>query len=117
MKLSRNGMNGEILIILKSIAIFQESHQTVKPALINQFCIRIGIKLKELLAAFLFCNTNTSLVGEGTAESFLELQEFLIKSLQDVEVYRIGERRIEVFIIEKMVTGEYLGLKTIKIET
>ena len=71
----------------------------------------------EDLPYFFRNHTNTSLVEESTAQSFLELQEFLINSLQDVEVYRIGERRIEVYIIGKMETGEHLGLKTIVIET
>ena len=52
-------------------------------------------KVEEEGVSYFFRNhTNTGLVEVKTAQSFLELQKFLIKNLQDVKVYRIRECRI-----------------------
>ncbi len=47
---------------------------------------------------------------------FVKLAEVLKSELNDLEVYRVGEVQVQVFIIGK-AEGRILGLKTLLIET
>ncbi|MDQ3845605.1 MAG: nuclease A inhibitor family protein [Bacteroidota bacterium] len=52
-----------------------------------------------------------------TALRFRELQRLLQEKLANLQVYKIGRVRAEVFIIGRLNDGSYGGLKTIVIET
>ena len=51
------------------------------------------------------------------AEDSLKLKTVLKKKLQDLQVFRVGETEIEVFVIGKTEAGEWIGIKTLLIET
>ncbi|MEA5141529.1 nuclease A inhibitor family protein [Arcicella rigui] len=51
------------------------------------------------------------------AEDALKLKTVLKKKLQDLQVFRVGETEIEVFVIGKTEAGEWIGIKTLLIET
>ena len=51
------------------------------------------------------------------AEDALKLKTVLKKKLQDIQVFRVGETEIEVFVIGKTEAGEWIGIKTLLIET
>ncbi len=53
---------------------------------------------------------------EERAERFRVLVEML-KTLQDVKAYRIGEQRVTVLIIGTTEEGKIAGLKTVLVET
>ncbi|MDB5263329.1 MAG: Nuclease inhibitor-like protein [Adhaeribacter sp.] len=48
---------------------------------------------------------------------FRELQEYLLKNLPEVKVYRIGHREIQVYILGKLDSTHLAGLKTVAVET
>lgn len=54
---------------------------------------------------------------QNTARRFRELQAFLKQHLQEVKVYRIGRRRIQAYILGRTATGDFVGLKTMLVET
>lgn len=51
------------------------------------------------------------------AEDAQKLKTVLKKKLQDLQVFRVGETEIEVFVIGKTEAGEWIGIKTLLIET
>ncbi len=51
------------------------------------------------------------------AEDSLKLKTVLKKKLHDLQVFRVGETEIEVFVIGKTEAGEWIGIKTLLIET
>lgn len=52
-----------------------------------------------------------------SAERFRSLMSVLEESLTDVRVYRVGEIDIEVFVIGRHPSGEWLGVRTNVVET
>jgi hypothetical protein len=54
--------------------------------------------------------------GEGAGARFQELVETLKTTLDDVKVFRVGETRIDVYVVGKS-KGGYAGLKTLVVET
>lgn len=54
--------------------------------------------------------------AQGRADRFRNLQYFLEQQLQDIHVYRLGKRRIQVVILGISATREYIGLKTTIVE-
>lgn len=90
------------------------------PSLLRQRLISMSPDTKlevEDLAYFFRNHTDADLVDEQTAQRFLQLQTFMMQHLQDIKVYRVGERRITVLILGKTASGDYAGLKTVVIET
>jgi hypothetical protein len=71
----------------------------------------------EELPYFFRNHTKEESEDEETARRFRELQTYLEENLQDVKVYRVGERKITVLILGKTATGDVAGLKTTVIET
>lgn len=71
----------------------------------------------EELDYFLRNHTATDAEDPEVAHRFRELQAFLQQHLQDVQVYRIGERRITAVLLGRTTTGDYIGLRTTVIET
>jgi hypothetical protein len=53
----------------------------------------------------------------GTARQFEHLQAVLEQDLKEVKVYRIGEIRVQAFILGRDPEGHLSGLKTTQIET
>lgn len=51
------------------------------------------------------------------AQRFRDLQALLEQHLQEALVYRLGQRRIQAFILGKTAIGDYAGLKTKLVET
>lgn len=51
------------------------------------------------------------------AEDSLKLKTVLKKKLHDLQVFRVGETEIEVFVVGKTEAGEWIGIKTLLIET
>ena len=69
-----------------------------------------------------FKNMNTVQDWHGEEEKadvqkFQNLTTSLQSTLSEVEVYKIGDARKEVFIVGKMEDGNYGGLKTYVVET
>jgi hypothetical protein len=52
-----------------------------------------------------------------TSKRFQALVETLRRNLNEIKVYRLGERSIDVYIIGKTPTGDYAGLSTKVVET
>lgn len=50
-------------------------------------------------------------------QGFRQLQKVLNEHLSDIKVYRIGSVQIDAFIIGRLKTGGYAGLRTKLIET
>ncbi len=48
---------------------------------------------------------------------FRELQAFLQAQLQEVKVYRIGKREIQVYALGKLSPTQITGFKTVSVET
>lgn len=48
---------------------------------------------------------------------FRELQAYLQAHLQDVKVYRIGKREIQVYVLGKLSQTQMAGFKTVSVET
>jgi hypothetical protein len=55
--------------------------------------------------------------AKAIAQRFRELQTYLQQNLQDLKVYRIGHREIQVFILGKLGETHLVGLKTVSVET
>jgi hypothetical protein len=55
--------------------------------------------------------------AKDIAQRFRELQTYLQQNLQDLKVYRIGHREIQVFILGKLGETHLVGLKTVSVET
>ncbi len=54
---------------------------------------------------------------QSLVHRFRELQAFLQGQLQDVKVYRVGKREIQVYILGKLNKSQLAGLKTVSVET
>ncbi len=52
-----------------------------------------------------------------TVKKFQALVEILKNNLSNLTVYRVGKRNIDVYIVGKTPTGDYVGLSTKVIET
>jgi histidine triad (HIT) family protein len=81
----------------------------------------LGVESKvmvEELSYFFQHHTSTDLdfVDEEKAQQFRELQTFLEENLPEVQVYRVGIRRITAFILGRTAGGDVVGLKTTKVE-
>ena len=51
------------------------------------------------------------------AEGFRRLRRVLRERLSDVRVFRVGERRVDVYLVGKTAKGEWAGLHTVSVET
>jgi histidine triad (HIT) family protein len=56
-----------------------------------------------------YTTTDIGFVDKETARRFRELQEYLLENLQNVQVYRVGDRKIKAFILGKNRNGRYCG--------
>jgi predicted HAD superfamily phosphohydrolase len=54
---------------------------------------------------------------KGRTKKFKALLETLKENLSDVHVYRVGSIQIDAYIIGKLKSGKYAGLKTKLVET
>jgi hypothetical protein len=52
-----------------------------------------------------------------TVKRFQNLVETLKQHLGDLQVYRVGQRNIDVYIVGETTTGDYVGLSTKVVET
>jgi hypothetical protein len=52
-----------------------------------------------------------------TLARFRQLLEKLQKHLHDIQVYRVGEIELDIYILGKTASGEWLGLSTKAVET
>ena len=53
----------------------------------------------------------------ATAQKYQRLLKLLKENLEDLKVYRIGERYIAVYIVGRTASGNWLGLSTQVLET
>jgi histidine triad (HIT) family protein len=56
-------------------------------------------------------------VPDSTAQRFRELKTFLEQQLKDIQVFRIGKREMQAYILGKTSDGHVAGLKTTVVET
>ena len=54
---------------------------------------------------------------QNMTNKFRDLQTFLQTQLQDVKVYRIGKREIQVYALGKLSESHLAGFKTVSVET
>lgn len=90
------------------------------PSFLGQKLLNLspGTKVEvEELHYFLRNHTADNPDDPGTPQRFRDLQSFLEQQLQDVKVYRVGERKITALVLGKTAAGDYAGLKTTVIET
>ncbi|MBO9702135.1 MAG: nuclease A inhibitor family protein [Sporocytophaga sp.] len=79
-------------------------------------------KVEKVTLEYFFRNM-TKVYPESTddqkmfAAKFIMLQNMLQEELTDIVVYRVGETRIDAFIIGKLKDGTLGGLKTKVVET
>jgi hypothetical protein len=50
-------------------------------------------------------------------EKFKRLRRVIEKSLPGAKVYRVGEVRVDVYIVGKTAQGDWMGLQTLSVET
>jgi hypothetical protein len=82
----------------------------------------VSTPIETITVEYLLRNMTKAEAGAGiqqqqTASRFVELQQLLNSSLENVKVYRVGTVQVDVFIIGKLDDGTYGGLKTKLIET
>ena len=54
-------------------------------------------------------------VEEG--ERWVALRRAIERNLTDVRVFRVGERRVDVYVVGRTRGGEWVGLHTTSVET
>ena len=72
---------------------------------------------EEELEHFFRNHTNEDAEDKKVAQRFRELQSFLKQNLQGMKVYKLGARRITAVILGRSAAGDYVGLRTMVIET
>ena len=55
--------------------------------------------------------------GTENADQFRRLRGTLEERLSDVRVFRVGERRVEVYLMGRNPAGGWVGLHTVSVET
>ena len=58
-----------------------------------------------------------ALEGAEDEEGWRELQLVMDRNLREVKVFRIGERRVEILVVGQNRTAEWVGFKTVSVET
>jgi len=58
-----------------------------------------------------------NLEEKETVQKYKHLLEFLKQNLKDIKVYRLGSRKIDVYIVGKTPSGDWAGLSTQVVET
>lgn len=97
---------------------FSSPNSGLPAFLVQRLDIPVGTRVEvEELSYFFRHHTSESSEEAETAQRFKNLQDFLLQNLQDVKVYRLGERKITALILGRGAAGEYVGLKTTLIET
>jgi hypothetical protein len=81
-----------------------------------------GDKVEEQKLDYFFRNHVKEYPEHGDEEKaqikkFKNLMQVLKDNLSDIHVYRVGSIQIDAYIIGKLKTGKYAGLKTKLVET
>ena len=71
----------------------------------------------EFFHAALSARADQPIEAQRTARQYQALVQFLKENLQDLKVYRIGERAIHIYLIGRTAAGDFVGLSTQLIET
>jgi hypothetical protein len=59
-----------------------------------------------------------ALAGTDDAIGFQALEQALLRSLSDLRVYRVGgSAKVDIFVLGRAASGEWLGLHTTSVET
>jgi len=72
------------------------------------------VEVKDLSAFFrtVTRSADGSSAGESRAHRFQVLEAFLKQQLPDCQVYRVGQREIQAYVLGKLNEQTYVGVKT-----
>ena len=54
---------------------------------------------------------------KAAVQRYKKLQEVIQKTLSDAKVFKVGQRKLSVFLVGKTDEGDWVGLKTTAVET
>jgi hypothetical protein len=74
---------------------------------------KAGARIEEISPGDFFAE----LAGSDDAERFKALRQTLESRLSGLKVIRVGERRVDVYLIGRARTGHWAGLHTTSVET
>lgn len=118
-------LSGGLYYISESESPFEVVHYSISSPnsditafLVQRLDMPAGTRVEvEELTYFFRNHTSDNPEDTETVQRFRNLQDFLLQSLQDIKVYRLGERKITALMLGRGAAREYIGLKTTVIET